>query len=215
MSLETSAPVSAEPSSSATASTSVRTRRQPGRPSKLSPVRVAHILEYVAAGNSIRTSARASGLGGTTVFDWARKGDEELARVTALEPDISVDVADWLDQFSSIPEIWAAEPLPPFDPDKWLFSLFSVLLKKAGAHAEATALEAIFEAAKRGVWQASAWFLERRYPEEYGRVVRVTTKTETQATTPAAPMMPGDIMARIDQLRAKRNADQPAPRDKV
>jgi hypothetical protein len=42
-------------------------------------------------------------------------------------------------------------------------------LKKAEAQAEAVCLQRIHKAAQGGQWQAAAWILERRYPEQWGR----------------------------------------------
>ncbi|MGI8552841.1 MAG: hypothetical protein ACR2PL_18945 [Dehalococcoidia bacterium] len=44
---------------------------------------------------------------------------------------------------------------------------FSVALKEAEGKATMGWLRKVEEAAEAGVWQAAAWKLERRYPEEY------------------------------------------------
>lgn len=46
---------------------------------------------------------------------------------------------------------------------------FSAALEKAEASGEETRLHRIEQAAKKGEWQADAWWLERRYPDEWGR----------------------------------------------
>ncbi|MBE3576893.1 MAG: hypothetical protein IMX00_04305 [Limnochordales bacterium] len=52
-------------------------------------------------------------------------------------------------------------------------------LKRAEAFAEAERIKRIREAAKEGNWQADAWWLERRYPERWGRrAVDVSMKQE-------------------------------------
>jgi len=47
--------------------------------------------------------------------------------------------------------------------------LFDTAVREAEAHAAVKALERIESAAQSGIWQASAWLLERRYPSMYGR----------------------------------------------
>ncbi len=42
-------------------------------------------------------------------------------------------------------------------------------LRQAEAKAEGDALDQIRAAARDGAWQAAAWYLERRYPDRYGR----------------------------------------------
>jgi len=46
---------------------------------------------------------------------------------------------------------------------------FALEVQRAEAQAVATALGTITKAAASGTWQAAAWWLERRYPAEWGR----------------------------------------------
>lgn len=48
---------------------------------------------------------------------------------------------------------------------------FLAAIKEAEGKAVVGWLEKIEQAADDGAWQASAWKLERRYPQEYGRTV--------------------------------------------
>lgn len=50
-----------------------------------------------------------------------------------------------------------------------LFVDFAEAVKKARAESQAHHLMNIRRAADAGTWQASAWYLERRYPDEWGR----------------------------------------------
>lgn len=50
-----------------------------------------------------------------------------------------------------------------------LFLEFLESVKKAEAKCAVASLAKIQKAATEGSWQASAWLLERRYPNEYGR----------------------------------------------
>lgn len=54
---------------------------------------------------------------------------------------------------------------------------FSEAVKEAEAGAAVSWLEVIEEAADDGTWQAAAWKLERRYPQEYGRTVATQEHT--------------------------------------
>jgi len=53
-----------------------------------------------------------------------------------------------------------------------IYSKFLEKCEKAEAKAEARALVEIQKAGSRGNWQAWAWFLERRYPDRYGKQVK-------------------------------------------
>lgn len=50
-----------------------------------------------------------------------------------------------------------------------IYADFSGAVKKAQAQAEAWHLSQITAASRRGIWQASAWYLERKHPERWGR----------------------------------------------
>lgn len=48
-------------------------------------------------------------------------------------------------------------------------------VKRAEAEAEAARVERINSAGKDGNWQADAWYLERRYPDRWGKRVQEVT----------------------------------------
>ena len=50
-----------------------------------------------------------------------------------------------------------------------LYRDFYVAIKKSEALVVQNALESIHSASRAGTWTASAWLLERRYPEQFGR----------------------------------------------
>lgn len=50
--------------------------------------------------------------------------------------------------------------------------VFSAAVEKAHGQMMQTALASIERAAKEGTWQAAAWWLERTYPDEYGRSIQ-------------------------------------------
>ena len=54
------------------------------------------------------------------------------------------------------------------------YASFVSQVKEAEAAAVLTRLARIEKAGMDGVWQADAWYLERRYPEEWGRRVQET-----------------------------------------
>jgi hypothetical protein len=53
--------------------------------------------------------------------------------------------------------------------DESPFWPFLAALKKAEAEAVMGAITLINRAARKGAWQAAAWWLERKYPEHWGR----------------------------------------------
>ena len=57
-------------------------------------------------------------------------------------------------------------------------SAFSDAVKEAEGYAVVGAMSVIRKSAESGNWQAAAWFLERRYPQQFGR--RTTVRPQTQ-----------------------------------
>lgn len=57
--------------------------------------------------------------------------------------------------------------------DEEPYAQFRQAIKEAEAQAEVRNMALIQQAAQAGTWQASAWYLERRYPSRYGRRERL------------------------------------------
>jgi hypothetical protein len=68
------------------------------------------------------------------------------------------------------------------------YAAFLARLKSAEAEGAVGALRVIQKAAENGVWTASAWLLERRYPKSFGRRERSAVPT----TPPIAPHIVSD-----------------------
>jgi hypothetical protein len=58
---------------------------------------------------------------------------------------------------------------------------FRTAIEKAEGRAEATFSARVSQAAGKGTWQAAAWWLERRRPEEYARRQQVDFRFELEA----------------------------------
>lgn len=60
------------------------------------------------------------------------------------------------------------------------FREFSIAVEQAMAHADVRDISVIAAAAQKGVWQAAAWRLERKHPDQWGRrqVIQVGTGDE-------------------------------------
>jgi len=56
---------------------------------------------------------------------------------------------------------------------------FLEAIKKAGEKFKQTNIDIIQQAAKDGTWQAAAWLLERKHPEEFGRRDRVAISMDS------------------------------------
>jgi hypothetical protein len=68
------------------------------------------------------------------------------------------------------------------------FRDFRDALEKAEADAEVRMVAEISQAARNGTWQAAAWWLERRRPDDYGRRERIELTLRQQAQKLAAEL---------------------------
>ena len=118
-----------------------------GRPTKLTEEVQEKILGAVRAGIWLDQAAALAGIAASSLYLWADKGQRalELAEVEnrALTPSEAV------------------------------YADFSESLKKARAEAEARNITLVQQAASAGTWQAAAWFLERSFPNRWGRKDRM------------------------------------------
>ena len=65
-------------------------------------------------------------------------------------------------------------------PEDEPYRHFCHAVEKARAEVEADHLTTIQQAARRGTWQAAAWFLERSFPQRYGRRIEATVITRDE-----------------------------------
>jgi hypothetical protein len=81
-------------------------------------------------------------------------------------------------------------------------SEFSDAVKEAEAHAERQHVANIVKAASDGTWTASAWWLERRRHQDWGRVDRVEVTLRQQAEKLAADLGldPAEVIAEAERL---------------
>ena len=122
------------------------------RPTKLTPDVIEDICNWLKLGYYQEDAATMAGISASTFYDWMKKGDEGQK---ALESGTS----------SSLPAIQEDGEVEIVD----MYSEFSEAVKKARAEAEGAHIMNIRKAADNGVWQASAWFLERSFPKKWGK----------------------------------------------
>ena len=68
------------------------------------------------------------------------------------------------------------------EESKGRFFEFSEAIKRAEAEAEAKRVELILKAGKYQDWKANAWYLERKYPERWGKTDRIEANVKTEQT---------------------------------
>lgn len=117
-----------------------------GRPTKLNDETQNAILKAIRKGAYVETAAAHAGIEKNTLYDWMKRGRRERQRINNGET-----------------------PNPKETP----FAKFSTAIEKEFGEAELRDLDVITKAGQDGQWQASAWRLERKFPDRWGKRSRV------------------------------------------
>ena len=120
-----------------------------GRPTKLTPAVQDRILQAVNVGATYELAAQYGGVAYSTFNNWMARGRAEIERRES--PRVAEGSKQW-------------------DTEQ-LYVEFVEALKGAEGNAAIKWL-ALIDKAAVDTWQAAAWKLERRYPEDYGRQVQ-------------------------------------------
>lgn len=132
-----------------------------GRPTKLTPEIQRAIVSALEAGNYQDDSAAFAGISTSALYNWIARGRAERERIEA-----------------------GGKPTKSEAP----FVEFVDAVESARAKAAVRHVANIAKAANEGAWQASAWYLERSYPQKWGRINR------TEISGPGG----GPIEAQVD-----------------
>lgn len=118
-----------------------------GRPTKLTYELIEQIADLVREGNYIETASAVAGIDKNSLYRWLKRGAREVERL-AKNPKLKGKI------------------------EEKIYVDFSDAVKKAMAESEADDLENIKKASRED-WKASAWRLERRFPNRWGRKEKV------------------------------------------
>jgi predicted DNA-binding protein (UPF0251 family) len=130
------------------------------RPTKLTPQLIEEISNWLKLGYYQEDAAVMVGISPSTYYEWMKRGEKAIEKEDQkmLNPPLtSNDVELAASQAAEEGEIVN------------LYSEFSEAVKKARAEAEGAHIRNIRRASDNGVWQASAWWLERSFPKKWGK----------------------------------------------
>jgi transposase len=98
-----------------------------------------------------------------------------VARPTKRTPEVEQRLCDALRAGNTRRAACLSAGVEQHTFQRWLlrFAQFAQAIQKAEADAEVRHVANIAKAAADGVWTASAWWLERKRPDEWGRRERV------------------------------------------
>lgn len=114
---------------------------------KLNESTMQDFAEAIRKGHHFVSAARFSGITMETARDWIKKGRAEFEQFTALSEGGNINAADVLTDYGR----------------------FYMELRKAMYECEEGSLKNIRSAGSKGMWQANAWMLERRQPDQWAR----------------------------------------------
>jgi transposase len=149
-----------------------------GARTKLTPERVARLVEALEAGNYDESAARYAGISRSIYYAWLARGRKERDRLTGDEK---------------------ARPLKSEEP----FLDFLDKVEEAIAKAEVRNV-AIIQKAGNTTWQASAWWLERKMPNKWGRHDKQELVGDGGGAI-AINISTDDLEAKVEQVLSKRN----------
>lgn len=140
------------------------------------------IAKMLAAGHYVNVACGAAGVSEASFYSWLEKG--EAVRESVQDAEDQDEARDGLT-----------------DRDR-AFLEFLEAVEKGSAACEVRHLRRIDKASEDGTWQASAWFLERRFPRRWGRFDRVEATTNAGVTDPVseAALKDREIRATVNAL---------------
>ena len=167
--------------------------RSEGRPSNISDTIRKVILKYIETGNYISVACQAAGIPQHTYCNWGTYAKDVEDFIDSHNIYISDPTSLTEDDIKYLREV-----LPDNLKNKTAHWEFFHQLKVAEAKAEATHVENLNKAGKLPQhWAASATYLERRYPERWGRrdAVDIQVKEGTQLLEKLSKILQGSTQA--------------------
>lgn len=130
------------------------------RPTKLTPQLIEEISNWLKLGYYQEDAAVMVGISPSTYYEWMKRGEKEIEKMDdkMLNPG----------NIESSSEVVVSSEAEDGEIVN-LYLEFSEAVKRARAEAEGAHIRNIRRASDNGVWQASAWWLERSFPKKWGK----------------------------------------------
>lgn len=139
-------------------------------------------------------------------------------RPSKRTPGIEAAIAECLRLGMTIPQTCDACGVSQTQFRNWRkhYRDFQELVRRAEAEAVKRNLAVIQAAAVSGrSWQAAAWFLERKYPEQWAKTETLSLEARRDAVKEALPIGPARAPAHLRELRLALQLEPDAPRELV
>ena len=182
--VKTKAPAKAKTKAVAVkAETEVEIKDARGRKTLLTPEIEKEIIGQIALGVPVRDAMKSQGIREQSFYNWIKRGADEMERLER-NPD--------------------AKP----NPSEVLFFEFFEAVERAKSRAVGLHVGAVTNASVRGDWRASAWWLERQRPEEFGKESPTFIANQTNNTQLNLAVTMGELEQLVDKVMAVRQANE-------
>jgi len=140
-----------------------------------------------------------------------------MSRPTKLNPDVQARIVEAIDMGATYELAAQAGGVSIDSFSLWMkkgedgktepYCGFYGAIKESEGRAAVMWLKVIEKAAREGTWQAAAWKLERRYPNQYGRtVVQTEHKVVDEHRLPSDSELARIIASGTTEVKPKRKA---------
>jgi len=148
------------------------------KPALLEPVKREELLNLIVLGVPISKSVGMVGISEATFYNWMSRGLIEKERLNTIAN---------------------AKP----KPEEKIYLEFLESVTRARAEAVAKKVAVISSAAGQGDWKASAWWLERQVPEEFGKIERQEILSQSYSEVKVTVSM-GELQDKIAKVLEAR-----------
>ena len=139
------------------------------RPTKLTPDVQQKICTAIQGGNYIETAAAFAGINKSTLYLWLKRGGDELARVEKNgRLRIRVGEAIFVEFSNAVEEALAQSELHDVLIIQRAAAGYEVLVTKEAMDKDGD-VHVLATNSHEFDWRASAWRLERKFPDRWGR----------------------------------------------
>ncbi len=148
------------------------------RPTKLTPDVQTKICTAIQAGNYIETASAFAGINKSTLYEWLKRGGDELARV-AKDARFRVLASEtiFVEFSNAVEEALAQSELHDVLIIQRAASGYDVLVTKEVLDKDGN-VKVLKTNSHEFDWRASAWRLERKFPDRWGRREKVEVSGE-------------------------------------
>jgi hypothetical protein len=169
---------------------------------KLTEEKGESIVRLIEEGNYSSTASQASGVSERSFWRYMERGEKAAGACEAWDEAVEVWNSLSDQERRKNPDLKPDEKDMPLSDDIFLWQFWRDV-KKAEARAENAAIQTIQKASEKN-WQASAWWLERKFKDRWGRQDKTIHEGSVAHNHQLLPTSPEAIEAGRQRLEAAR-----------